>query len=88
MVYAKPPVAGPKQVLEYLGCYTHRVAISNNRLLGIDDGSAGGCDMPRPLLLLQVIAAPVVEHELYERTRRGDSTVGRGGAREARASNL
>jgi hypothetical protein len=38
VVYAKPPMAGPKQVLEYLGRYTHRVAISNNRLVGIDDG--------------------------------------------------
>src|SRR6202171_3789039 len=38
VVYAKPPFAGPKQVLEYVGRYTHRVAISNNRLLDIDDG--------------------------------------------------
>ena len=38
VVYAKPPFAGPHQVLEYLGRYTHRVAISNNRLLGIEDG--------------------------------------------------
>jgi hypothetical protein len=34
VVYAKPPFGGPKQVLEYLGRYTHRVAISNNRLVG------------------------------------------------------
>lgn len=33
VVYAKAPFGGPKQVLEYLGRYTHRVAISNNRLL-------------------------------------------------------
>jgi hypothetical protein len=32
IVYAKRPFAGPKQVLEYLGRYTHRVAISNNRI--------------------------------------------------------
>lgn len=31
-VYAKPPFAGPAQVLAYLGRYTHRVAISNHRL--------------------------------------------------------
>ena len=37
-VYAKPPFAGPEQVLAYLARYTHRVAISNNRLLDIDDG--------------------------------------------------
>ncbi len=34
VVYAKPPFGGPQQVLEYLGRYTHRVAISNNRLVG------------------------------------------------------
>ena len=33
VVYAKAPFGGPEQVLEYLGRYTHRVAISNNRLL-------------------------------------------------------
>jgi hypothetical protein len=35
VVYAKPPFAGPEQVLDYVGRYTHRVAISNNRLLDI-----------------------------------------------------
>ena len=39
VVYAKPPFAGPKQVLDYVGRYTHRVAISNDRLLDIEDGS-------------------------------------------------
>jgi hypothetical protein len=38
VVYAKAPFAGPKQVLDYVGRYTHRVAISNNRLLNIADG--------------------------------------------------
>ncbi len=37
MVYAKPPFGGPKKVLEYLGRYTHRVAISNSRLLAMQD---------------------------------------------------
>jgi Putative transposase/Transposase zinc-binding domain len=36
VVYAKPPFGGPQQVIEYLGRYTHRVAISNQRLLEID----------------------------------------------------
>jgi hypothetical protein len=36
MVYAKPAFAGPTQVLRYLGRYTHRVAISNHRLLAFD----------------------------------------------------
>jgi putative transposase/transposase-like zinc-binding protein len=38
VVYAKKPFAGPQQVLDYVGRYTHRVAISNNRILNIDDG--------------------------------------------------
>jgi len=37
VVYAKPPFSGPKQMLSYLGRYTHRVAISNNRILQVDD---------------------------------------------------
>ena len=37
VVYAKRPFAGPGQVLDYVGRYTHRVAISNNRLLSMDD---------------------------------------------------
>jgi len=37
VVYAKRPFAGPQQVLDYVGRYTHRVAISNNRLLDIED---------------------------------------------------
>jgi hypothetical protein len=37
-VYAKPPFAGPEQVLAYVARYTHRVAISNNRLLDVDEG--------------------------------------------------
>jgi len=38
VVYAKPPFAGPQQVVDYVGRYTHRVAISNHRLLDIEDG--------------------------------------------------
>jgi hypothetical protein len=38
VVYAKPPFAGPEQVLAYLGRYTHRIAISNHRILGLEDG--------------------------------------------------
>lgn len=36
VVYAKPPFGGPAQVLRYLGRYTHRIAISNHRLLDFD----------------------------------------------------
>jgi Putative transposase/Transposase zinc-binding domain len=38
VVYAKPPFGGPRHVLQYLGRYTHRVAISNRRLLALEDG--------------------------------------------------
>jgi len=37
VVYAKRPFAGPEKVLDYLGRYTHRVAISNHRILDVDD---------------------------------------------------
>jgi hypothetical protein len=37
VVYAKPPFAGPEAVLAYLSRYTHRVAISNSRLISLDD---------------------------------------------------
>ena len=39
VVYAKPPFGGPEHVLEYLGRYTHRVAIANSRLLEFADGT-------------------------------------------------
>lgn len=37
VVYAKQPFGGPQQVIEYLGRYTHKVAISNHRITAIDD---------------------------------------------------
>ena len=37
VAYCKPPFGGPDQVLRYLGAYTHRVAISNHRLVSLDD---------------------------------------------------
>ena len=37
VVYAKRPFAGPEQVLDYVGRYTHRVAISNSRLVAFDE---------------------------------------------------
>src|SRR5437868_3851465 len=38
VVYAKPPFGGPQQVIEYLGRYTHRVAISNHRIKNVENG--------------------------------------------------
>lgn len=37
VVYAKPTFSGPEAVLAYLACYTHRVAISNCRLIAFDE---------------------------------------------------
>jgi len=37
-LYSKPPFGGPQQVLHYLARYTHRVALSNRRLLGLENG--------------------------------------------------
>ena len=37
VVYSKAPFAGPRKLLDYLGRYTHRVAISNSRLINVDD---------------------------------------------------
>jgi hypothetical protein len=48
VVYSKPPFGGPEHVLRYLSAYTHRVAISNSRLIALADGnvtSAG--EIPR-----------------------------------------
>ena len=39
VAYTKRPFAGPEQVLEYLGRYTHRVAITNNRIKNMDNGN-------------------------------------------------
>ena len=41
IVYAKKPFAGPEQVLRYLARYTHRIAISNRRIVALDDTSVG-----------------------------------------------
>ena len=38
VVYAKPPFGGPEHVLQYLARYTHRVAISNHRIVNLADG--------------------------------------------------
>jgi hypothetical protein len=39
VVYSKQPFGGPEHVLRYLGAYTHRVAISNSRLVALADGN-------------------------------------------------
>ncbi len=49
VVYAKRPFAGTEEVLDYVGRYSHRVALSNNRLLGAELGGViadGGASWP------------------------------------------
>jgi hypothetical protein len=43
VVYAKPPFGGAEQVYRYLGRYTHRVAISNRRLVSLEQGRVTFC---------------------------------------------
>jgi hypothetical protein len=43
VVYSKPPFGGPEHVLKYLGRYTHRVAISNHRLVSFAEGKVTFC---------------------------------------------
>jgi len=39
IVYAKQPFAGPEQVIQYLSRYTHKIAISNRRIVGMENGT-------------------------------------------------
>jgi hypothetical protein len=43
IVYCKPPFGRPEYVLQYLGRYTHRVAVSNHRLVALADGQVTFC---------------------------------------------
>src|SRR5882672_11700840 len=61
-VYAKRPFAGPKAVLAYLSRYTHRVAISNRRLIAVDQTAVRDGDAVR-------IARQIGEHGLWTRER-------------------
>ena len=38
VVFSKPPFAGPQEVVKYIGRYTHRTAISNNRIISVENG--------------------------------------------------
>jgi hypothetical protein len=48
LVYAKRPFGGPEQVLDYLGRYTHRVAIANSRLVSLAGGRVSFRSKDRP----------------------------------------
>jgi predicted Zn-ribbon and HTH transcriptional regulator len=60
-VFAKRPFAGPQQVLDYLGRYTHRVAISNNRILSVDNGQVVFSYKNRKLQQTETMSLPIDE---------------------------
>ena len=67
VVYCKAPFAGPEQVLRYLSRYTHRVAISNRRLVAADDDAIAfpleGLSHQRPGPLEDDAASPARVHQ-------------------------
>jgi hypothetical protein len=76
VVYAKKPFGGPEQIVTYLGLYTHRVALSNSRLLSVSDAcitfrtrGAGTCTItPHELIrrfLLHVLPEQFVKIRHY-----------------------
>ena len=73
VVYCKAPFAGPEQVLRYLSRYTHRVAISNRRLVAADDGGdcvpLEGLSHQRPRPLEDDAASPARVHQALPAAR-------------------
>jgi Putative transposase/Transposase zinc-binding domain len=76
VVYAKKPFGGPEQIITYLGRYTHRVALSNSRLLSLSDDlitfrtrGKGSCTLPPHELirrfLLHVLPTQLVKIRHY-----------------------
>ncbi len=86
VVYAKPPFGGPEAVLAYLSRYTHRVAISNSRLIALDDKKvifkwkdyrAKDGDLHKTMALIDGQAAVAAEHEPIVGRRVPVQNVGR-----------
>jgi len=87
VVYAKPAFAGPTPIVNYLGRYTHRVALSNSRLLSITDDAItfrtrgqGTCSLPPDefirRFLLHVLPNPHLTHgPIMRRSARLRTTV-------------
>ena len=73
VVYCKAPFAGPEQVLRYLSRYTHRVAISNRRLVAADDTGIAvpleGLSHQRPRPLEDDAASPARVHQALPAAR-------------------
>jgi hypothetical protein len=78
VIYAKRPFGGPKQVIEYLGRYTHKIAISNHRIQKVEndqiifeykDYREGGKKKPMPLSIQEFVRR-LVQHILPPKFRR------------------
>ena len=61
VVYAKPPFRHPEDIVEYLGRYTHRVAISNNRITAMKDGKVKFLYRNRKIGLTESLCLDAVE---------------------------
>ena len=78
VVYSKPPFAGPKKLLDYLSRYTHRVALTNSRLIGCDGGKVtftyrdrrDGDRRKRMTLAAEQLIGRFLTHVLPERLMR------------------
>ena len=77
VVYAKPPFAGPQAVLSYLSRYTHRVAISNRRLIAFDETGVTlrykdyRCDGPERQRVMTITADEFIRRFLLHVLPRG-----------------
>jgi hypothetical protein len=61
VVYAKPALQGPDRVLEYLGRYVHRIALTNSRLLALDEGQVSFRYQKSGETQWQTLTLPAVE---------------------------
>ena len=77
VVYAKPPFAGPQAVLAYLSRYTHRVAISNRRLIAFDESGVTfhykdyRCDGPERQRVMTITSDEFIRRFLLHVLPRG-----------------
>lgn len=94
VVFAKRPFAGPRQIIDYLGHYTHRVAISSARLLSIDDHAIlfrtrGGktCSIP-PEEFIRRFLLHVLPHQFFKIRHYGLLAPGNVNTRLVRAQEI
>jgi hypothetical protein len=96
VVYAKPPFTGPEAVLAYLSRYTHRVAISNHRLLAFDETGVTfrykdyRCDGPERQRVMTLAAHEFIRRFLLHVLPRGFHRIRHYGllASSARKANI